>query len=119
MRRVFRFRNLQQKLAVYSFLLSLLALTAVSLLSYRIARSQIQSDREQLLEIETGQIVQQLEDELTSAARDVQLWGEMDAVQAGLRSRQAQQARAFLDDLVREEPKYDLIFTVDRDGLVM
>ena len=118
-RRIFRFRNLQQKLGIYSFLVSLLALTAVSVLSYRIARAQIQSDREQLMEIETGQIVQQLEDELTNTVREVQLWGEMDTVQAGLKSSKAGKTEAFLDDLVKREPKYDLIFTVDRDGRIM
>src|SRR5262249_28544408 len=45
--------------------------------------------------------------------------GEMDTVQAGPRTARAEQTRAFLDDLVKEDPKYDLIFTVDRDGLVM
>jgi HAMP domain-containing protein len=118
-RRIIRFRNLQQKLGFYSFLVTLLALTAVSLLSYRIARSQIRLDREQLMEGLAGQIVHQLEDELNGAAREVQVWGEMDLLQAGLRSSQAKETRAFLDDLLKHHRKYDLIFTVDRDGLLI
>jgi HAMP domain-containing protein len=117
-RRVFRFRNLQQKLGFYSFLVSLLALTAVSLLGYRVARSQFQSHREQLMEIETSQIVQQLEDELNSAARDIQIFGEMDVVQAGLKTSTAGQPQAFLDDLLKHQPNYDLILTINRDGRV-
>jgi hypothetical protein len=116
--RVFRFRNLQQKLGIYSFLVSLVALTTVSLLSYRIASSQIQHDREQLMEAETGRIAEQLTEELTDAAREMKLWGGLDMIQAGVRSPQSRQTQAFLDDVSKVNPKYDLIFTVDRNGLI-
>jgi HAMP domain-containing protein len=116
MRRIFRFRNLQQKLGFYSFLVTLIALAAVSFFGYGVARSQIQSDRSQLMEIEAGQIAQQLETELNTAAHDVQLWGEMDVIQAGLTSGKSEQPQAFLDDLLKHHAKYDLIFTVSRDG---
>jgi len=114
-RRIFRFRNLQQKLGIYSFLVSLLALTAVSLLGYRIARSQIQSDREQLMESEAGQIVNQLDEKLNDAEREVRLWSELDAIQAGVKTPQSALTRIFLDDLLKHDSKYDLIFTVDRN----
>ena len=119
MRRIFRFRNLQQKLGFYSFLVSLLALAAVSFLSYRVARSQIRLDREQLMEIEAGRIAQQLEGELNTAARDVQFWGEMEVVRTGLRNARADQTQAFLDEVLKYQPKYDLIFTVNSDGRVV
>jgi hypothetical protein len=117
--RIIRFRNLQQKLGFYSFLVSLLALTVVSALSYRVARSQIRSDREQLMRIEAGQIARQLEDELKNAERDVEILGEMEIVQASLRNPGANELQPFLDDLLKHQSKYDLIFTVDRGGRLM
>jgi HAMP domain-containing protein len=118
LRRIFRFRNLQQKLGIYSFLVSLLALTAVSSLGYRIASSQIQFDREQLMESEAGQIVQQIEEKLNDAKREVKLWGELEAIQAGTSTTQSRPARTFLDNFLKQDSKYDLIFTVDRNGLI-
>src|SRR5262245_40144777 len=104
-----RFRNLQQKLGFYSFLVSLLALTVVSSLTYRVARSQIRSDREQLMRIEAGQIVQQVEDELRNAAREIKVLGETEIVQSSLRNPGVTQLSSFLDDLLKHQPKYDLI----------
>jgi hypothetical protein len=103
---------------MYSFLVSLLALTAVSLLGYRIASSQIQSDREQLMEIEVGQIVQQIEEKLNDAEREVKLWGELEVTRAGISGSQSDAGRAFLDDSLKHYSKYDLIFTADRNGLI-
>src|SRR5215831_17128913 len=99
--RIIRFRNLQQKLGFYSFLVSLLALAVVSSLTYRVARSQIRSDREQLMGIEAGQIVQQLGDELRNAEREVKVLGEMEIVQTGLRNPGTTQLASFLDDLLK------------------
>jgi HAMP domain-containing protein len=116
--RALRFRNLQQKLGIYSFLVSLLALTAVSLLSYRIASSQIQHDRERLMEGETGRIAGELEEELVDAAREMRLWGGLDTIQLGVKTPRSGATQAFLDDLLKQDSKYDLIFTVDRNGLI-
>src|SRR5262245_39956017 len=115
-RRLVRFRSLQQKLGFYSLLVSLVALAAVSLLSYRVARSQVQANRVQLMGIEKDQIAQELEDELKNAARDIQLWGEMEVVQASLKHPDSKQTQAFLDDQLKHQPKYDLIFAVDAQG---
>jgi HAMP domain-containing protein len=115
---MFKFRNLQQKLGFYSFLVSLLALMAVSSLGYQVARSQIQADREQLMEIEAGQIVQQFQDELNNTAREIQIIGELGIMQAGLGRPQTGEAAAFLDDLREHQPKYDLIFTVDSENRI-
>ena len=68
------------------------------------------------MEIEAGQIVQQLQDELNNTARELQILGELDIVKAGLKQATDREARMFLDDLREHEPKYDLIFTVGRDG---
>jgi HAMP domain-containing protein len=69
------------------------------------------------MEIEAGQLVQQLQDELNNAARDVRILGEMDVVQASLRNSKAAASTAgLLDDLRRHHAKYDLIFTIDRNG---
>lgn len=43
--RSLRFRSIQQKLGVYAFILSLLAVSGVSYFSYKVARNQIQDDR--------------------------------------------------------------------------
>ncbi len=67
---MFQFRNLQQKLGFYSFLVSLLAMTTVSFLTYQVARSQVRSGREQLMEMEARQIAEDLEGELRNAAKD-------------------------------------------------
>lgn len=96
-----------------------MALTAVSFLSYRVARSQIRLDREQLMEIEAGRIAQQLEGELNTAAREVQFWGEMEVVRAGLRNAKATQTQVFLDEVLKHQPEYDLILIVNSDGRVV
>src|SRR5262249_17945106 len=66
--------------------------------------------------IEKDQIAQELEDELKNAARDIQLWGEMEVVQASLKHPDSKQTQAFLDDQLKHQPKYDLIFAVDAQG---
>ena len=71
------------------------------------------------MEIEAGRIAQQLEGELNTAARDVQFWGEMEVVRTGLRNARADQTQAFLDEVLKYQPKYDLIFTVNSDGRVV
>src|SRR5262245_5332205 len=112
MRRIFHFRSLQQKLGFYAFVMSFVAMVAISVLSYRIARDQIREDREQLMEVYTQQIAQDLELELRNATQELQLWGEMEFVQASLKSSLGERFGAFFDELIRHQTKYDLIFTV-------
>src|SRR6185295_3000671 len=118
MNRIFRFRSLQQKLGFYAFVLSFGAMIAVSVLTYRVARDQVQEDRQQLMEVYARQIAQDLDRELNNAEKDLRLWGETDFVQASLKNPRDSLFATFFDDLIRHQSKYDLIFTIGTDGRV-
>src|SRR5215831_1490402 len=105
MLRVLRFRSLQQKLGVYSFVLSFVAMVAVSVLTYRVARDQVREDREQLMRVYAQQIADDLESELREATLQVQLWGEADFVQASLKSPHDRRFGVFFDELIRHQTK--------------
>src|SRR5262249_22464160 len=46
------------------------------------------------------------------------LWGEADFVHASLKSPGGARFGVFFDELIRHQPKYDLIFTIGRDGQI-
>src|SRR5262249_31989276 len=54
-----------------------------------------------------------------NAAREIKMLGEMEIVQSSLRSPSVTQLPSFLDDLLKHQQKYDLIFTVDQAGRLM
>jgi hypothetical protein len=118
MRRILHFRSVQQKLGFYAFLLSFGTMLTASVLSYRVARDQVREGREQLMEVYARQIAQDLDRELMNVSRDLQLWGEADFVRASLQSPQDKRFRAFFDELIRHQTKYDLIFTIGLDGRI-
>src|SRR5262245_29081193 len=70
------------------------------------------------MEFEAGRIAEELEEKLTDTAHQVRLWAELDTVQAGLKAPGAKQTQAFFDDVLKQDSKYDLIFSVDRNGLI-
>src|SRR5262249_2232540 len=104
MRRIFRFRSLQQKLGFYAFVVSFLAMVTISVLSYQVARDQIREDREQLMGVYAQQIAQELERELRTAQQELQLWGEADFVHASLKSPGGARFGVFFDELIRHQP---------------
>ena len=112
---VLHFRSLQQKLGFYSFVLSFVAMVTVSVLTYRVARDQVQEDREQLMRVYAHQIADDLESELRDTTQQVQLWGEADFVQASFKRPHDMNFGLFFDEVIRHQPKYDLIFTVGPD----
>src|SRR5215831_2217348 len=118
MSRLLRFRSLQQKLGFYAFILSFGAMLTVSVLSDQVAREQVREDREQLMQVYARQMAQDLDNELRNAVRELQLWGEADFVQASLENSQHRFFAAFFDELIRQQKKYDLIFTINLDGRI-
>ncbi len=117
-RHLLRFRSIQQKLGVYAFILSLLAVASVSFFSYQVARNQVRRDREQLMEVQARQISENLVGELNDVAEDLRLWRNIGYIRISLRERQNEQANAFFDDLVYQRKKYDLLLTIDLNGRI-
>lgn len=118
LRRLLRFRSFQQKLGVCAFIMSLLAVSSVSLISYLVARNQIKKDREQLMQAQARQTSENLQDELNNMAEDLRLWSKIGDVPASLRGHQSENANHFFGETVRQRKIYDLIFTIDLDGRI-
>ncbi len=112
------FRSIQQKLGVYAFILSLLAISGVSYISYYVVRKQVRLDREQLAEVQAQQISKDLEDELNDIVEDLLLWSDTRYIRTSLKEGLGEQANTFFDKIIRQRKKYDLLFTIDLEGRI-
>ncbi len=113
-----RFRSFQQKLGIYAFILSLLAVYGVSFFSYWVARNQVRRDREQLAEVQVQQISDDLAKELDNIAEDLLLWRDIGYIRISLKQHRVEQASAFFDNIIRQRRNYDLVFTLDLEGRI-
>jgi len=119
-RHFLRFRSIQQKIGVYAFSLSLLAVSGVSIFSYWIASKQIAKDREKLMTVQARQTSQNLIDELNNLAEDLQLWREIRYIHTSLKEpRSEHDADTFFDAITSQrEKKYDFLLTINREGRI-
>lgn len=113
-----RFRSFQQKLGVCAFIMSLLAVSGVSLISYEVARDQIEEDREQLMLVQARQTSINLQDELNNMAEDLNLWSKVRDVPVSLRDHESENANRFFSKIVQQRGIYDLVFTIDLQGRI-
>jgi HAMP domain-containing protein len=117
--RFFHFRSFQQKIGVYSFVLSLAAVASASFFTYQIASEQVKLDRGLIMEVQARQISRILTIELESAAEDVRLWRNTIYIIDSVKQHSNEPANAFLTDVVKGRlEKYDLLFTIDSEGRI-
>ena len=117
-RGLLRIGSIQQKLGLYAFILSLLAVSGVSFFSYWVARRQIHNDREQLMLVQARQTSGNLVDELNNMSEDLLLWRDIGYIRTSLKEHRNEPANAFFNEIVHQRTIYDFVFTIDINGRI-